>query len=367
MELQAIWDLLASPVDAVGKPDILATDKMSRAEDKTEAAPPLVAIEDLSVRFPPPRLAAGGPRGPLRAVEDVTFSVGEGEAIGLVGESGCGKTTIARVLLGLQRPSAGRVLLRGEPVDFRNPRPLRRAAQMVFQDPASSLNPRLKVWTQVSEPLRGHLGLRSRARRRSAADELLTAVGLRPEDGDLYPHQFSGGQRQRIALARALAIGPALLVADEPVASLDVAAQAEISELLRRLHRQRGLALLLISHDLAGVGAMTGRLMVLYLGRAVEEGPTREVLGNPAHPYTCALLDAAPQLERAKESGSERVVLPGDPPSPYDPPSGCVFRTRCPRAFDRCSYEVPAQLEAASGHRAACFLLDSEQPGGREP
>ena len=340
---------------------------MRRAENTTDATAPLVAVAGLGVRFPPPRLAAGGPRGPLRAVEGVTFSVGEGEAVGLVGESGCGKTTIARVLLGLQRPSAGRVLLRGVPVDFGDPRPLRRAAQMVFQDPASSLNPRLRVWTQVSEPLRGHLGLRPRARRRAAAAELLTAVGLRPEDGDLYPHQFSGGQRQRIALARALAIGPALLVADEPVASLDVAAQAEISELLRGLHSERGLTLLLISHDLAGVAAMTERLLVLYLGRAVEEGPTRAVLGAPAHPYTRALLDAAPQLDREKGSGGERVVLPGDPPSPYDPPSGCVFRTRCPWASERCAARAPVRVEVAAGHRAACFLLDSEPPGDREP
>ena len=273
----------------------------------------------------------------------------------MVGESGCGKSTVARTLLGLQRPTSGQILLCGKEVDSRDLRPLRRSVQMVFQDPASSLNPRLKIWTQVSEPLRGHLNINSRIQRREAAVELLKTVGLSAEDAERYPHQFSGGQRQRIALARALAISPKLLVADEPVASLDVAAQAEIAELLLNLHREMNLALLLISHDLSGIAALTSRLLVIYLGKLMEEGPTRTILSEPRHPYTRALLDAAPRLDRA---GSEsRIVLPGDPPSPYDPPSGCVFHTRCPHTFERCPVEAPDFFEAGAGHTAACFLL----------
>lgn len=329
---------------------------MTAGDEQQDGKEALIEVKNLAVSFPPPRFAPGGRKNALRAVDGISFALSEGEALGVVGESGCGKSTIARVLVGLQRPTSGEVLLRGEPVDFNDPQCLRRAVQMVFQDPASSLNPRLKVGTQVTEPLRGHLGIRKRAILKREAARLLEQVGLSPEDAQRFPHQFSGGQRQRIALARALAIEPSLLVADEPVSSLDVAAQAEITALLLRLHREAGLALLLISHDLGGVSALTARVIIIYLGRMMEEGATEAVLGEPAHPYTRALLDAVPRLDSA--GGRERIVLAGDPPSPHDPPSGCVFRTRCPHAFDRCAAEVPRLYDCGNGRRAACFLLD---------
>lgn len=317
---------------------------------------PLIDVQGISVQFVTRHPFSDRPTGRIPAVEGVSFQIWEGAAVGIVGESGSGKSTIARVVAGLQEPTSGRILLGGEPVEYSNPRALQRAAQMVFQDPTASLNPRLRVGFQVTEPLRGYLRLRSRRRRRAKAEELLSAVGLGPGEADRYPHQFSGGQRQRIALARALAVSPQLLVADEPVASLDVAAQAEITELLQTLHRQRKLALLLVSHDLSGVKALTERVLVIYMGRVMEEGPTDVVLGSPCHPYTKALLDAAPRLIRDRDR--ERIVLGGDPPSPYDPPAGCVFHTRCPLAFDRCAKEVPRPVSVAADHGAACFLLD---------
>jgi len=327
---------------------------MKEQDEGTQRTAKLIEVRDLVVHFPPPRFTPGSGRKFLRAVEGISFSLGGGDAVGIVGESGCGKSTIARVLVGLQRPTSGEVFLRGAPVDFDRPQQLRRAVQLVFQDPTSSLNPRMRVGTQITEPIRGHLGVKSRRELKEAAEELLVKVGLSPDDSRRYPHQFSGGQRQRIALARALAIGPNLLVADEPVASLDVAAQAEIAELLVGLHRENNLALLLISHDLAGVSALTERVIVVYLGRVMEDGPSGQVLKQPEHPYTRALLDAAPRLRRCQNE--ERILLQGDPPSPFEPPSGCVFRTRCPFAFDRCAAEVPGLFDFGDGRRTACLL-----------
>lgn len=329
------------------------------AETDYNGKAPLIEVTDLSVHFPSQRGAKAAARKPLRAVDGVSFSVAPGESVGMVGESGCGKSTIARVLLALQKPTSGKLRLDGKEVDFDQPARLRRSAQMVFQDPFSSLNPRLRVWTQVAEPVRGHLGVRSKADLRHRAMQALAAVGFDEKALDRFPHQFSGGQRQRIALARALSIEPRLLVADEPMASLDVTSQAEISELLIRLREERELALLLISHDLAGIGALTGRVLVVYLGRIVEEGPTNQVLGKGLHPYTHALLDAAPRLEPKKSR--KRIVLDGDPPSPYDPPPGCVFHTRCPHVMERCRSEVPRMVDVSAGHRAACFLLESTE------
>jgi oligopeptide/dipeptide ABC transporter ATP-binding protein len=332
---------------------------MPNIMDASSAPSPLIAVESLTVRFSVKKSAAAGRRPQLQAVEGFNLHIGAGESVGLVGESGSGKTTIGRVLAGIQRPSAGKVLLRGERVDFSRPGPLQRAAQMVFQDPASSLNPRLRIGTQIAEPLRGHLGLRSPSELRARVGKLLVDVGLSPEDARRYPHQFSGGQRQRIALARALAISPALLVADEPVAGLDVASQAEITALLKTLHSQERLAILLISHDLAGISTLATRVLVLYLGRLVEEGPTGEVVGKPAHPYTKALYDAAPRLKR--QSGERRILLAGDPPSPLNPPEGCVFHPRCPFAFEHCSKEIPPMVQAGPAHEAACFLLENRK------
>jgi oligopeptide/dipeptide ABC transporter ATP-binding protein len=320
-------------------------------------------VENLVVHYSPPRRVSAERRRLLRAVEGISFRISEGEAVGMVGESGCGKSTIAKVLVALQRPTSGSVKLRGKAVDFRTADGLRREVQMVFQDPGSSLNPRLRVGTQVAEPLRGHLNIRSRDELERRVAQLLEAVGLDAAVAERFPHQFSGGQRQRIALARALAVGPKLLVADEPMASLDVPAQAEISELLIKLRRDMGLALLLISHDLGGVGALTEKVIVVYLGRVMEEGPTSIVLSDGAHPYTRALLDAIPSLDG--KGLRKRIVLTGDPPSPFDPPPGCAFHTRCLLAEERCRREVPSLVEVASGHKAACFLLENREGGSR--
>jgi len=328
--------------------------------EEKSTGPLLLEVRDLTVRFSTPSgvgTASAGGRRRLRAVDGVSFSIRRDESVGIVGESGCGKSTVARTLVGLLEPCGGQMLLDGEIVDFSKLERLRRSVQMVFQDPASSLNPRLRTWVQVSEPLLGHKGVRSRARRRAQAERLLSAVGLDPGDGERFAHQFSGGQRQRVALARALALEPRLLVADEPMSNLDVASQAELSGLLAGLTQRRGLALLLISHDLASVAALTSRVLILYLGRIVEEGPTELVLRAGAHPYTRALVDAVPMLE----PGADRVrtALGGEPPSPYSPPAGCAFHPRCPHAFERCKLERPALVEAKAGrgHRAACFLL----------
>jgi oligopeptide/dipeptide ABC transporter ATP-binding protein len=284
----------------------------------------------------------------------VSLSLAEGDRLGIVGESGSGKSTIARAVIGLQKPSAGTLSFRGAAYADASIPAIRRHIQMVFQDPASSLNPRLPIWLQVSEPAYGCLGMKDRRLRRERAAASLTAVGLGEEALDRLPHAFSGGQRQRIAIARALAVDPALIVADEPMSSLDVSSQAEIASLFERLVAERHLSLLLISHDLSAVARLTHRVIVLYLGRVVEDGPSATVLKHPAHPYTRALLDAAPRLADAR--GRKRIILSGDPPSPVHPPSGCVFHPRCPLAADRCRVESPSLENIGTDHRASCFF-----------
>jgi oligopeptide/dipeptide ABC transporter ATP-binding protein len=309
----------------------------------------LVAAENLTRRF-----GRGGwlARRPVQAVTDVSLSIARGEAVGLVGESGSGKSTVGRLLLGLLRPSAGRVTLDG--ADLRPTRQTRRRMQLVFQDPYSSLDPRRRVGAQIADGLAIHDLVPSSARPARIA-ELLDQVGLPPNHADRFPHEFSGGQRQRIGIARALATAPEFLVADEPVSALDVSVQAQILALLADLRTRLGLGMLFISHDLHVVRSLCDRVIVLYLGRIMEEGPAEVVLGDPRHPYTRALLSAAPSLDATRRR--TRILLGGDPPSPSDPPSGCVFRTRCPWALAACAASVPALDPAGPGHRAACIRM----------
>jgi peptide/nickel transport system ATP-binding protein len=294
----------------------------------------------------------------VRAVDDVSFQVRRGAIVGLVGESGSGKTTAGRAILRLVEPTAGQVLFDGcdiAALPQKALRPWRKRMQIVFQDPYSSLNPRLRVRSILGEALDAHGLARGRARGPRIA-ELMTSVGLLPEQADRYPHEFSGGQRQRIGIARALAVEPDFIVADEPVSALDVSVQAQIINLIEDLRSRLGLTMLFIAHDLAVVDHLCDEVVVMYLGRIMESGPTADVMRQPRHPYTQALLSAAPVPDPTARR--ERIVLRGDIPSPLDPPSGCVFRTRCRLAVEACAATVPPALPVGPGHLAACLRLD---------
>ena len=297
----------------------------------------------------------------VRAVEGVSFEVARGEVLGLVGESGSGKSTIGRLALRLIEPTSGSIEFNGEDITAtpeRRLKPFRRQAQMVFQDPYASLNPRLKVRDIVGEALDAHGLARGEARERRIG-ELLGIVSLQPSHMSRYPHEFSGGQRQRIGIARALAVEPDLIVADEPVSALDVSVQAQVLNLMQDLRRRFALSMLFISHDLDVVELMCDRIAVLYLGRIMEIGPTAEIVRRSRHPYTRALIAASPKAD--PEAPVRRKVLRGDIPSPLAPPSGCVFRTRCASATERCAREVPA-LRGEGAHRFACHF-DIEETG----
>lgn len=315
----------------------------------------LLEVCDLEVRYPVRR--GFFERAELRAVNGVSFELAAGETLGLVGESGCGKSSLGRAVVRLVEPSAGR--LRFEEADITHLsanelRSKRKRFQMVFQDPYGSLNPRMTVGQIISEPLEIHRIGTTRAERDARVRELLKSVGLLAEHAYRYPHEFSGGQRQRIGIARALAVEPRLLVCDEPVSALDVSVQAQIINLLQDIQRERGLAFLFIAHDLAVVEHISHRIMVMYLGRAMEIGPAREVTSNPAHPYTQALLSAIPEIH---PKARERISLKGDLPSPLAPPSGCPFQTRCPLAKEVCRETMPPLREVSKDHWAACHLL----------
>ena len=327
----------------------------------------LLRLEGLQKHFVLTR-GLGWSRRKLRAVDDVSFSIPAGETLGLVGESGCGKSTLGRVLVGLTAPSGGRILLDGQPLRPVRTRDERRRIQMVFQDPYSSLDPRMTIHDVVAEPLRINGGYT-----RSRVEELLAQVGIAADAGSRLPAQFSGGQRQRIAIARALALDPQVLILDEAVSALDVSIQAQIINLLRDLQRRLGLTYLFISHDLSVVRHISQRVAVMYLGRIVEIGTRTEVLDRPAHPYTQALLSAVPDPRRR---GRRRIVLGGDLPNPLDPPAGCVFSTRCFKATDRCTREAPALEVQGTGHLAACHyaeatdrnrLFDVQEPTSTAP
>jgi oligopeptide transport system ATP-binding protein len=320
----------------------------------------LLEVQHLKVHFPVRTGWLARRAEVLRAVDDVSFTLAPGETLGLVGESGCGKTTLGRAIVRLLEPTSGRVLFAGEdlaPLRGAALRARRRRLQMIFQDPFSSLNPRLTVEDLVAEGLDVHGLAGDRAARAARVAELLAAVGLDASQAHRYPHEFSGGQRQRLGLARALAVEPELIVCDEAVSALDVSVQAQIINLLQDLQQQRGLAYLFIAHDLAVVEHLSHRVLVMYLGRIVELAAARELLRAPKHPYTQALISAVPEVD--PESRRTRVILPGEAPSPIHPPGGCPFHPRCPRAqLPRCAEEAPVLREVAAGHQVACHFAD---------
>jgi oligopeptide/dipeptide ABC transporter ATP-binding protein len=308
---------------------------------------PLIQAIELVKHFPVPG-------GVVHAVDSVSFDIGQGETVGLVGESGCGKTTVGRTMLNLIRPTAGKLLFAGQDIFALHPkelRALRRKMAIVFQDPYSSLNPRMKVKDIVAEPLRTHTTLRSQDLRRRVL-ELLEQVGLDEQHLLRYPHEFSGGQRQRIAIARALALKPEFVIFDEPTSALDVSVQAQVLNLIRDLQGELALTYLFVSHNLSVVEHIADRIMIMYLGRIVEIGGTEEIFGQPLHPYTRALLSAIPTVDPA--GAGEAIVLAGDIPSPVHPPAGCRFHTRCPMVTPSCPTVVPELAELLPGHWVAC-------------
>ena len=297
--------------------------------------------------------------GKVKAVDGVSFALAQGEALGLVGESGCGKSTLGRTILQLIPATSGSVVLEGRHLNSLRGRQLRSARrdfQMIFQDPYASLNPRMTVFDALAEALRSHRKI-PRTELRSRVVELMRTVGLLPGALNKYPHEFSGGQRQRIAIARALAVEPKLIIADEPVSALDVSIQAQIINLIAQIRREMNLTLIFISHDLSVVRHVADRIAVMYLGRIVELGPPDEVLLRPQHPYTKALLSAVPIPDPARERRRERIVLPGDPPSPMNQPIGCFFHPRCPYCIEACKEAMPPLIDWQPGHSAACIRV----------
>jgi oligopeptide/dipeptide ABC transporter ATP-binding protein len=321
---------------------------------------PLIEVRDLRKHFPIGRGLFGGGRGAVRAVDGVTFTIRAGETLGLVGESGCGKSTLGRLILRLIEPTSGDIRYEGRSLlelGAGEMRAMRRAMQIVFQDPYGSLNPRMRVSQIVGEGLVIHR-MGSRAQRQERVRELLALVGLPEDAGDRYPHEFSGGQRQRIGIARALAVEPRFIVADEAVSALDVSIQAQILNLLQDLKRRLGLTMLFISHDLRVVEHLSDRVAIMYLGRVVEIGPREQVYGDPRHPYTKALLSAVPVPDPRRPH--ERIVVTGDLPSPVNPPSGCAFHPRCPHAVQVCPKVVPPLERGRTGRAVACHVFPAE-------
>lgn len=296
---------------------------------------------------------------PLKAVDDVSFAIRKGETLGLVGESGCGKTTVGRTLLHLYKPTGGEILYNGKPVKTKEEiHQFRKKATMVFQDPYSSLNPRMTVSDIIGEPLDIHKMYASKAERHDRILELMEQVGLNSEHASRYAHEFSGGQRQRIGIARALALNPDFIVCDEPVSALDVSIQAQVINMFDELQEKMGLTYLFIAHDILVVRHISDRIAVMYLGKMVELADSGEIYEHPLHPYTKSLMSAVPQPDPKIARANKRIVLSGDIPSPLNAPSGCPFRTRCPYAAEKCAQEMPEFKEASPGHFVACHRVD---------
>jgi oligopeptide transport system ATP-binding protein len=318
----------------------------------------LLEVKNLKVHFPVKHGLFSRVKAYVKAVDDVSFTIQPGETLGLVGESGCGKTTLGRAIVKLVEPTAGSILFEGEDIaqlSGSELRKRRRGFQMIFQDPYGSLNPRMTVGQIIGEAIDIHKLAESTVARQKRITDLLKAVGLDSSHAQRYPHEFSGGQRQRIGIARALAVEPKLIVCDEPVSALDVSVQAQIINLLQDLQQKMGIAYLFIAHDLAVVEHISQRVMVMYLGKLVELADARAIIGAPKHPYTQALISAVPVVD--PESKRKRIVLPGDVPSPINPPKGCPFHPRCPIAeMPRCEAEIPPLREVTPGHWAACHF-----------
>jgi oligopeptide transport system ATP-binding protein len=333
---------------------------------------PLVQVRDLKMHFPIYTGILRRRTGAVKAVDGVSFDIRAGETLGLVGESGCGKSTVGRALLRLYEPTSGSVVIGGEDIATLSPAALRAKRpmmQMVFQDPQASLNPRMTVQAIISEPLDEQSDW-DRDRKQARVLELMDQVGLNRRFANRYPHEFSGGQRQRIGIARALALSPKFIVCDEPIAALDVSIQAQVVNLLEDLQDNLGLTYLFISHDLSMVRHIADRVAVMYLGRIAELSPRDALYARPLHPYAEALLSAVPEPDPSREGARQRIILQGDVPSPANPPKGCNFCTRCPKVFDRCRVEKPDLVEVEPGRLVACHLYPAithpspDQPGG---
>ncbi len=322
------------------------------SEQKTNSGY-LVEVEDLKEYFP---IRTGFMKTTmLKAVDGVSFKIKPGETLGLVGESGCGKTTVGRTLLRLYKPTGGRILFEGNEVNDRNMREYRKKMQMVFQDPYSSLDPRMTVEDIIGEPLDVHSLYKTKAERRDKILNLMSLVGLNAEHATRYVHEFSGGQRQRIGIARALAVNPKFIVCDEPVSALDVSIQAQVVNMFEDLQQKLGVAYLFIAHDLLIVRHISDRIAVMYLGRMVEMADADELMDHPVHPYTLSLLSAVPLPDPEMARQQKRIILEGDVPSPLNMPSGCAFRTRCRYATERCAKECPPLTDRGDGHMVACW------------
>ncbi|MFJ7629976.1 ABC transporter ATP-binding protein [Streptomyces sp. NPDC097595] len=345
----------------------------SRQESAYAGGEPILEVRDLVKHYPLTQgILIKKQVGAVKAVDGVTFDLGAGETLGVVGESGCGKSTVARLLVQLEKPTSGAIRYKGEDITKLSGRALkavRRNIQMVFQDPYTSLNPRMTVGDIIGEPYEIHPEVAPKGDRRRKVQELLDVVGLNPEYINRYPHQFSGGQRQRIGIARGLALNPEIIVADEPVSALDVSVQAQVVNLLDRLQAEFNLSYVFIAHDLSIVRHISDRVGVMYLGRFVEIGTDAEIYEHPTHPYTQALLSAVPVPDPAAREFRERIILHGDVPSPANPPSGCRFRTRCWKAQERCELEVPLlavpavfqDVDTPARHASACHFAEEKR------